>query len=220
MECQYELTSFGIPHTLLPVDEDGKIKHAIVNNYIESQRRKDARDGWKLPTKGPNHPSPTSNELPSLSEQLFQQGQRTNPSPSPSQTSNSSGVGGKNNTKSKAIYDEVDGVNPNDVLMGRGIPFQTHPGNLRLAKLIEEHAAYHNTASRFEKVVLTWKLVNIIKESGGRFLAEEKGDGFSKWKEVDDPVARTKVSYGFRSLIKMKKEKRQKQQRNKQKIHK
>jgi hypothetical protein len=43
--------------------------------------------------------------------------------------------------------------------------------------------------------VISKAIVQVIKESGGRFLRQDEGHG---WKLVDDKVARVKVGAAFR----------------------
>jgi hypothetical protein len=95
-------------------------------------------------------------------------------------------------------------VNPtsDDVLLGRGRPFQEWVGNLRLGKEIDQHRNIYRDASRFEKTCTSMNIVNIIQSGNGRFLQKCK-DGHKEengeWVEVDDIVAREKVSSGFRT---------------------
>ena len=102
-----------------------------------------------------------------------------------------------------------------DVLLGRGLVIQKHPGNIQLAKLIEDHVAVHKMAKdQFEKTCISWKIVNIIKkEYGGRFMEKSYPQpGKVIWVEVDDDLARKKVAYGFRTLNKMQQRKQNQQQ--------
>ena len=66
------------------------------------------------------------------------------------------------------------------VLFGRGKPSQKHPGNLRLAKLIEERQVEYHQADKTRKVKLSWEIVKLVREDkGGRFL--EKDDSTGEW---------------------------------------
>ena len=63
----------------------------------------------------------------------------------------------------------------NDVLLGRGRPYQEYVGNLRLAKLVEQHRpTYQRAADRFEKTCISMDVVKLVYESGGRFLQKKK----------------------------------------------
>jgi hypothetical protein len=85
----------------------------------------------------------------------------------------------------------------NDVLLGRGRPFQEFPGNVRLALLIDKYRERYFTAGRCDKAIISQHLVDTIKESKGRFL--KKTTDSEGWVEVSDDVARDKVSHGFRT---------------------
>ena len=90
-----------------------------------------------------------------------------------------------------------------DILLGRGIPIQSHPGNVRLAQIIEDQWADYNNAAKFDKTAIAWNIVKMIQSNGGRFLERDKAD-IGKWKVTADDTARHKVSYGFRSHAKLK----------------
>lgn len=96
----------------------------------------------------------------------------------------------------------VDIASNKDVLLGRGLPYQTHPGNIHLSKLIEERQDEYNDAPKFQKTVITWEIVKRVQEEfGGRFL--EKDESLGTWKVCSNDAARLKVAYGFRSRVKM-----------------
>jgi hypothetical protein len=78
----------------------------------------------------------------------------------------------------------------NDVIFGRGRFIQDHLGNVRFHHVIEEICPRYNQANRDGKTNLTAEIVHSVKESEGRFL---KDDGYG-WVEVDDKIARQKVS--------------------------
>ena len=101
-----------------------------------------------------------------------------------------------------------------DVVLGRGVPHQTHPGNVRLAGIINmRHIEYHlPKTSRMDKTLIAWDIVKKIQEDG-RFL-ERDGD---YWKVVDDETARSKVAYGFRSKSKMDKKRKIRRQQERHK---
>jgi hypothetical protein len=86
----------------------------------------------------------------------------------------------------------------NDVLLGRGRPYQEFPGNRRMAELVEEHREVHQSGSKLEKTALANKITYIIKDPNGRFLKKTEGEN-GDWVEVTDKVAREKVSHAFRT---------------------
>ncbi len=101
---------------------------------------------------------------------------------------------------------ETDSMLPNhaaypkreDVLMGRGRPYQTWPGNVHLAGLVMENTDQYIVAAEggFDKMTIASYLVELIKRrNDGRFLVRTNVD----WKEVDDLSARNKVSQLLRA---------------------
>jgi hypothetical protein len=82
-----------------------------------------------------------------------------------------------------------------DVLLGRGKPIQEHFGNLRYHVLLDHYQQAYETAKKFEKMQVAQKVVAIVHDYSGRFLKQE-GAG---WIEVEETVAREKVSHAFRT---------------------
>jgi hypothetical protein len=94
------------------------------------------------------------------------------------------------------FFDKVDMPKRNDILVGKGKPFQQHPGNVRLRHLVELRLADYTVARKSEKTNLTKAIVQMIKDSSVRFLKRDL-DGW--WEEVSDEDAREKVSKTFGS---------------------
>jgi hypothetical protein len=94
------------------------------------------------------------------------------------------------------FFDKVDMPNRNDILVGKGKPFQQHPGNVRLRQLVELRLADYTVARKSEKTNLTREIVQMIKDSSVRFLKRDL-DGW--WEEVSAEDAREKVSKTFGS---------------------
>ena len=130
-----------------------------------------------------------------------------------------------------------DGVaTDKDVLLGRGVPIQLHPGNLRLAKMIEDRFNEYLACDKLGKTVLTWEIVRMTQADGGRFLERDHkassasqvmktttdafrsatttaggaGNGLGRWQVCSDEQARYKVAYGFRTHIKLLRKKKKK----------
>ena len=106
------------------------------------------------------------------------------------------------------ISSKIVRATDNDVVLGRGTPYQTHPGNIRLTDLTKQwFDEYHFSNSKVDKTIITWDIVRTIQNKfGGRFLQKDPDD-VNYWRIVDDETARQKVAYGFRSIIKMNKHK-------------
>ena len=83
-----------------------------------------------------------------------------------------------------------------DVLLGKGTPFQNHPGNIRLRELISDHIKHYDKAQRGEKKAIALGIIDAIRQSGGLFLKQDGG----AWSRVTDEVARLKVTAAFRTF--------------------
>lgn len=92
---------------------------------------------------------------------------------------------------------------PFDVLLGRGRWYASHAGNRRLQIFINMHLEeYQATQSRPEKTKITNEILHMVKICGkqpGRFLKYE--DTVRGWVEVNDEVARLKISQAMRYTI-------------------
>lgn len=84
----------------------------------------------------------------------------------------------------------------NDVLLGRGKLYYSHPGNLPLKRIVMARLVLYEEAGYAEKYKVSADVVEFIKSQSGRFLRDD-GNG---WVEVDDETAIKKVSHGFRTL--------------------
>ena len=87
-----------------------------------------------------------------------------------------------------------------DVLFGRGKFEWEHPGNEHMRALSNQYRQDYEKANRREKTEITAGIVKIMKASGSRFLKRQSLDGGLKivWVEVNDEVARQKVSHVMR----------------------
>ncbi|CAJ1959509.1 unnamed protein product [Cylindrotheca closterium] len=81
-----------------------------------------------------------------------------------------------------------------DILVGKGKPFQEHPGNMELREWIRKHQTSYEVAQKYEKKNLVLQVIGMVKGRGGRFLKDVGGC----WSEVEEDVARAKVGHLFR----------------------
>ena len=87
----------------------------------------------------------------------------------------------------------------NDVLLGRGRPFQLYSGNLALAVEIDQNRGRYTRAKKMDKKIITSEIVQGIRQRGGRFL-KKVNNGVVDWEEVDFETSRLKVSHSFRTM--------------------
>lgn len=81
-----------------------------------------------------------------------------------------------------------------DVLFGKSKRERESTGNLRALHLVDLNQDKYESANKFEKTEVAEKIVNIIHDSGGRFLRKDDAG----WVEVDHDAAREKISHFFR----------------------
>jgi hypothetical protein len=89
---------------------------------------------------------------------------------------------------------------PNDVLFGRGKPYQAHAGNVRLHKMVKLQKQRYLNSRRYDKLAIAKEIVKEVQNGrlgeSGRFL--KRVDGEEYWEEVSNTIARDKVSHALR----------------------
>ena len=102
-----------------------------------------------------------------------------------------------------------------DILFGRGWPKMSHPGNAIFRNMIDARLERYNTVkSKRDKTMIAWSIVCELRDSGARFLREDK-TGW--WMEVTNEEARQKVSIGFRDSRKARQRSDREKNRNRNK---
>jgi hypothetical protein len=84
-----------------------------------------------------------------------------------------------------------------DILFGRGRAIQDHPGNLGLLFLVEQQSLGYDATDKQEKTRISMEIVRTLKAKPSRFL---KKNASGVWEEVDEDMAREKVSHAFRTM--------------------
>lgn len=173
VECLYELVTFGIPRNAIPVSSSGEVS---THEHLEwVQRRIDME---MEAAAGADKKCHAIAELAMTSPHA--------PTPPSFASPDDSTV---------SSTDDFE-FHPNDVLFGRGKAVVDHRGNTKFRRLVDAYMPKYLEAERFEKTCIAEAIVQMIKESNGRFLKKEPG---SNWEEVDGPEARKKVAHAFRN---------------------
>ena len=81
-----------------------------------------------------------------------------------------------------------------DVTLGKSTKAREHTGSRRASHLCEMFYDQYQRANKYQKTEIAERIVQMIRESGGRFIREENDE----WVEVDDMVARAKIAHFFR----------------------
>ena len=116
-------------------------------------------------------------------------------------TAGEENVGGKANAQPQGTIRPAS----NDILFGRGKPFQNHPGNRKLILLVDKYKEQYVKSVRDKKRPIVEEIISILTQDGARFLKRYDGDSSSPfWVEASKEVAFDKVSHAFRSRGKSK----------------
>ena len=90
----------------------------------------------------------------------------------------------------------IDLPSRSDVLLGRGRPFNLHPGNRLLHEIVEAYFDKYNNARKDVKTKLAEEIMGIVHKYNGHFLKHHPEAGV--WMEVSRLEARNKVNHSFR----------------------
>jgi len=175
----YDLISFGIPRSAIPVDANGKPYAHEHFQWVE-RRLEMEREARQAP----------------LRAQTILDQARICPSPGPPSLSSPSTNSMESSMSAGCDFE----IHPHDVLFGRGKYVVDHPGNMKFRRLVDVYMHKYEEAERLEKTCIAEAIVQMIQESNGRFLKKEPG---SDWEEVDGPAARKKVAHAFRNRRKL-----------------
>ena len=71
----------------------------------------------------------------------------------------------KGNATLEDSFDGIDFPGPTDVLLGRGLPFRNHPGNVRMRQIVDSYRTeYDNlTSSREKSLIIRHIVLNITQ---------------------------------------------------------
>lgn len=90
--------------------------------------------------------------------------------------------------------------NENDILLGRGKPFQTSSGNRRMHRIISNYKAEYAARPRDQKRLFVETVLEAVLQDGTRFLRRVySGHGTGFWEEVDRSMASEKVWHALRA---------------------
>jgi hypothetical protein len=99
-----------------------------------------------------------------------------------------------------ALFSGIECPSHQDVLLGRGKPMVNHGGNIAMRERVESRLArFAQAQGKDDRAAIVWEVVQETYLSHGRFLKEDPGK-HGWWEEVDQEVAKAKVSVYFRDL--------------------
>lgn len=86
-----------------------------------------------------------------------------------------------------------------DVILGRGRHQQEHPGNLKLAQIVDSKRQEYSKLRKLEKSRIIREIVELYESSCGRFVERYEEEGKALWRESSSDARREKVSQLFRT---------------------
>ncbi len=145
----------------------------------------DSSQQRKLPNQAEDHETPTKKHNRTSTAQS-EDGSDQSSSPLPDGTTSSNNIEG-----------HFDVPLPSDIIMGRGKPFHTHPGNQRMLQIIDGNKERYNSTKRHNRREVAQEVLDVIFETGARFLKRVEGEEY--WEEVSRSATFDKVSHAIRS---------------------
>jgi hypothetical protein len=188
-----KMRTVGQAHELF---KTGEHSTTSVANFLEGLDFKSS-DGGSRPT----NPQPT-NFLDMYKQNLANPLQRRSETSTPTtqpQSESSSATPKKLKSPSRRVEPKVKVyVEPmdDDILMGRGGRSNLHPGNNRYRQAVEDLKPEYRVCNKYEKTVLSQKLVDDLMAEGRRFIELEEST--KKWYVVPNLRARRKAGQALR----------------------
>ena len=114
-------------------------------------------------------------------------------------------------TPAPASKQQIVRVSPTDmdVLFGRGMTYQYHPGNVQFRKVLEQHYEAYNDATKKRQHALAQQLYqHFVNDLGVRFLKVcvlggiDEGSSRIWEEETDKAIIYNKIKHTFRSIRK------------------
>jgi hypothetical protein len=91
----------------------------------------------------------------------------------------------------------IDLPGRHDVLLGRGKPFQQHPGNVRMREMVDLYKEEYTRVPVGQKSNIADKILQTIMIKEHSFFLKRQPDGW--WVQVSENEAREKVAHAFRT---------------------
>jgi len=99
--------------------------------------------------------------------------------------------------------------NHTDVLLGRGVSTNRHPGNESFRDIVKEHVDVYARSTKKEKMLISRSIVNRVRTQfypPGRFLEKDLATGL--WSDVGDRRACEKTAQALRDIVQRRRRER------------
>jgi hypothetical protein len=102
-------------------------------------------------------------------------------------------------TPSQRFDDKIREPSSQDILLGRGKPFQNHPGNKRMLTIVDKYKRRYFCEKRDKKREIVEEVLAVIAKNGGRFLKRTEDGQY--WVQVGHAVCFEKIGHALRSKV-------------------
>ena len=193
-ELKYQLGTFGIPVSQIPITETGNIKKGSFQKWIGMRVIAEAMEAREAAARREKR-----KQLQAQAEQLAQMQQSPWLIPTTQPNTQSMDFMAIDNPKSEQVTSTslfVEYPALNDVAFRKGVSLMHHPGNDFFHGLIQSKVNDHENESQTGKSRITWWVVDEIRKRNGRFLSwDQRG----WWSVLDDEAKiRLRVAVSFR----------------------
>jgi len=193
-ELKYQVGTFGVPVSQIPVTETGNIKTGsfhrwiVMRKIVETRREKEMASA-RLKNRQFQTQSRLYSQMQQTNWQMQKQAQAH-------QTTEYTTANQNNVIEMSPTISFVEYPSLNDVAFRKGVSLMHHPGNDYFHGLIQSKIVEHENASQTGKARIAWWVVDEIKNRNGRFLS---WDNKGWWAVLDDESKiRLRVAVFFR----------------------
>jgi len=219
LELHYQFQSHGLPIDTCPVDNNGNIRKDIMNAWFYKHKAQSGTNSKWFYNRGPSPLMHTSagevstctvetEELDSFFVDQcmpgFAETEKISPAVIPMDIEDELMSVEQQQRQHEEVAHPVtaNGIIPsrNDVLLGRGRGIQSHPGNVKFRKFLEDYSNEYDQARRGKRRKIAAELSQVFGVKGVRFLEQKN----NRWVESDHADAEKKIAQLFRTLRKKK----------------
>lgn len=195
LELQYQLQSLGLPTEDFPIDTEGNVRQDVIDRWFQEQWSKCKQ------APAPSVLSPTAMTTFNTGKAAFPNEEESGDTFAIDSAMNFLPFN-RPNPDPPMVQPAMIQLFPNDVLFGRGVGYQNHPGNVRFRGIMDGYKEQYDSVPRSKRRIMMVMLREAMKASGSRFLRMNKS---RQWEECNAAEIDTKIGQFFRSLRKFKK---------------
>lgn len=211
-ELKYQVGTFGIPVSQIPITETGNIKRGSFQKWVAMRMTVEEIHAREVAARRQKRQQVHVQPYLQTQQSHWPMQAQTNALTMENTTYNKSKVF---EISPNSSFVEYPGIN--DVAFRKGVSLMHHPGNDYFHGLIQSKIYEHDNESQTGKSRITWWVVDEIRNRKGRFLSwDQRG-----WWEVleDESKIRLRVAVSFREWKKHLKSQKNRQTMSASRIH-